>query len=403
MNPRAKRFDEFHVGDEASFEVVLDEALVERFAALTGDRNPLHMSDAFAAQSMFERRIVHGMLMASHFSTLVGMYLPGTHAVYVGQDVRFLKPARIGDTVRVLGKVLAISAATRILTLQTRVVDARGEILVDGEGKVMVHDPPNAEELPMGPASLSLSGRVALITGASRGIGAATACLLAHHGATVVINYRQREDEARAIERQLVAAGRKAIVLAADVTDEQAVRRMFAQAEAQCGPVDILVNNASPPLRSAPFEGTPWTAFEQELAVVLGGAHHCIQAALPGMLAAKRGAIVNIVTSEVLGKPQTQIATYVAAKNALLGLTRALAVELGPKGIRVNAIAPGLTETARAAYLPQRFKDVAAHQTPLRRIGAPLDSARAVLFLVSDAADFLSGACLPVNGGMVMA
>src|SRR6266536_1774112 len=131
MNPPARRFDEFHVGDEASFEVVLDEALVERFAALTGDRNPLHMSDAFAARSMFERRIVHGMLMASHFSTLVGMYLPGTHAVYVGQDVRFLKPARIGDTVRVLGKVLAISAATRILTLQTRVVDARGEILVD--------------------------------------------------------------------------------------------------------------------------------------------------------------------------------------------------------------------------------------------------------------------------------
>src|SRR5437016_988931 len=113
MTSQPKRFDDIVVGDEASFEVVLDEALVERFAALTGDRNPLHMSEAFAARTMLQGRIVHGMLLASHFSTLVGMYLPGTHALYVGQELRFTNPARIGDTVTVFGKVLATSAATR--------------------------------------------------------------------------------------------------------------------------------------------------------------------------------------------------------------------------------------------------------------------------------------------------
>lgn len=403
MQSEVRRFEDIRVGEEASFEVVLTEALVERFAMLTGDRNPLHMSEAFAVRTMFQGRIVHGMLMASHFSTLVGMYLPGTYAVYVGQDVRFLKPARIGDTIRVIGKVLAISAAARILTLQTRVVSAQGDTLVDGEGKVMVLDPPKDESMPTQPASFSLTGHVALVTGASRGIGAATASLLAQHGAAVILNYREREQEAKAIAEQLVAAGRKATALAADVSDGEAVRRMFAEAEAQFGPVDILVNNASPPARPTPFGDLPWAAFEHALVTIVGGAHHCIRAALPGMLTAKHGVIVNMATSYVLGTPPSQLAPYVTAKHALVGLTRALAVELGPKGIRVNAIAPGLTDTAMTAYLPSRYKDLAAHQAPLRRIGVPLDTAHAVLFLVSDAASFLSGTCLPVNGGMLMA
>lgn len=402
MNPQQRRFDEIQVGEQASFEILVDDVLVDRFATLTGDVNPLHMDQGYAERSMFSGRIAHGMLLASHFSTLVGMYLPGAYALYLSQEVRFLKPVHIGETVCILGKVLAASAASRVLTLQTQVRNAGDELIVDGEARVMIVEPPREELIPQVPAEFSLRGRVALVTGASRGIGASTAALLAQHGAAVVLNYRKDKDQADAVRNQIVAAGGRAVAIQADVADEQAVRGMFSEAKTQLGPVDILINNAAPPLHRASFDAVPWDVFQQDFSMIVGGACRCVRAALPDMVQAKRGVIVNVLTSNVMGAPQPQLASYVSAKYGLLGLTKSLAVELGPKGIRVNAVAPGLTETVMTAYVPPRAKELAAHQTPLRRIGAPLDTAKAVLFLVSGASDFLSGVCLPVTGGASM-
>lgn len=402
MRPAARKFEDIRVGDEASFMVVVDESLVDRFTQLTGDRNPLHVDEHFAARTMYGRRVVHGMLLASHFSTLIGMHLPGASALYLSQDIRFVKPVFVGDRVRVLGRVIATSPATRVLTILTQVLKEHDEVIVDGEAKVMVQQPRQEAGLPERPMSFSLSGGVALVTGASRGIGAAIAALLAQHGAAVALNYRESREEAEEVERRITAAGGKAVAVQADVSREESVHKMFGEVAERLGPVGILVNNASSPLRPAPFEQTEWTDLERDLAVTVGGAYHCVRAAVPAMVAAKAGVIVNIVTSYVFGTPPTQLAGYVMAKHALLGLTKALAVELGPKGIRVNAVAPGLTDTTSVAYLPPRFRDVVAHQTPLRRIAAPEDTARVIVFLASEAANFLSGVCLPVNGGAAM-
>lgn len=403
MKATRRTFAEIVVGDEASFEVVLDESLVGGFSELTGDRNPLHVDPAYAGQTMFGGPIAHGMLVASHFSTLVGMYLPGAYGVYLAQDVRFLKPVRVGETVRIQGTVVATSAATRVLTIRTQALNMRGELIVDGEAKVMVLESRTEQPLPDAPASFSLSGRVALVTGASRGIGAATASLLARHGASVVVNYRVAREEAETVERAIAGFGGKAAAIQADVADGAAVKRMFAEATTRLGPVDIVINNASAPLRPAAVESNEWTDFERDFAVIVGGAYHCVQAALPSMLQTGSGVIVNVLSANVLGSPQPNIAGYVTAKHALLGFTRALAAELGPRHIRVNAVAPGLTETALTAHLPPRVKEVTAHQTPLRRIANPIDTARAIVFLASDVASFLSGVCLPVTGGAVMA
>jgi 3-oxoacyl-[acyl-carrier protein] reductase len=404
MKAAVRSLDDLRVGEEATFTVVVTEDLVDRFADLTGDRNPLHVDAEAAKQSEFRQRIAHGMLLAGHFSTLVGMYLPGERALYLSQSTHFIKPVYLGDTVRVVGKVLAISRATRVVTIATQLFNERGELIVDGEAKVMVREPRN-EGLPVAPASLALDGQVALVTGASRGIGAATASLLAYHGARVVVNYRDSRDEAEAVVAAITAAGGRGIAVQADVAREESVQAMVREVSERLGPVRILVNNASPSLDAAPVERTTFAQFERDFAVIVGGAYHCVKAVLPGMQEAKAGAIVNVVSSYVLGAPAGQIAgpSYVTAKHALVGLTRSLAADLGPRGIRVNAVAPGLTDTALVAQLPARFKDLVAHQTPLKRIGVPSDTARAILFLVSDAASFLSGVCLPVNGGLAMA
>jgi 3-oxoacyl-[acyl-carrier protein] reductase len=188
----------------------------------------------------------------------------------------------------------------------------------------------------------------------------------------------------------------------ADVRDPKAVDEMVRQAAKRFGGIDVLVNNAFSELAPTPFMDTSWQEFQRCWEVVVGGAVHCSKAVIPYMSSKKYGKIINISTIYTRNLPPRHLAAYVTAKAALEGLTRSLAVELGPMGIRVNAVAPGLTETSLVQFLPARVKDVVAVQTPLRRNGRPEDTAQTVAFLASSASDFMTGATLPVCGGQVM-
>lgn len=395
-------FEEIRVGDRADFPVTVTPDMVRQFADVTGDRNPLHLDEVWAQQGVYQGRIAHGMLLAGFFSRLVGMYLPGLHCVYLSQESRFLLPIRPGETVTVRGEVIQKSESSRTLTLRTQVTNQQGRVAVDGTAVVMVERRNRGADMTAESTSLDLSGKIALVTGASRGIGAQTAMLLARHHATVAVNYCHHAERAQEIVTQIQAFGGRAMPAHADVSDAEQVERMVAAINEACGPVDILVNNAAPPTAPSPFRETSWDKWDNDLKVIVRGAHHCIMAVLDGMVAKRFGRIINIVSTYALGAPPVQLASYVTAKSGVIGLSKALASELGSFGITVNMVAPGLTDTEMISYLPQRYRDVIAHQTPLKRIATPADVAKAVVFLASGAADFVNGAMIPVCGGHTM-
>jgi len=246
-----------------------------------------------------------------------------------------------------------------------------------------------------------LDGRVALVTGASRGIGAATAKLLASEGARVCVNYNKSEQAARAVVEEIVARGGRALAVQADACDEAQVGAMVARAREALGPVDTLVINASMTFPTCPFVEYLWEAFEKKLVGELKAAFFASKAVVPDMIAKGSGCIVGI-SSGLSRVPGDGFCAHTTAKSGLDGFMKSLAYELGPKGIRVNVVAPGLTLTDATARLPDQAKEASARTTPLRRNGVPEDIAGAVLMMVSDDARFVTGAYLPVSGGRLM-
>lgn len=243
---------------------------------------------------------------------------------------------------------------------------------------------------------MPLAGNVALVTGASRGIGAAVARTLAAQGAAVAVNYHHSEAAALAVVAGIRAAGGRAVAVKGDARDRAQVEAMAAAVKAELGPIGILVLNASVTFPMKGFLEYPWDAFEAKLMGEMGAAFHGCRAVVPQMLELKGGSIVAI-TSGLARNPGWGFCAHSAAKAALEGFVRALAFELGPMGIRVNAVAPGLTLTDATAQLPEKHKQAAAEHTPLRRNGLAQDVAEAVAGILQ--AGFVTGATLPVNGG----
>jgi 3-oxoacyl-[acyl-carrier protein] reductase len=248
---------------------------------------------------------------------------------------------------------------------------------------------------------IDLNGKVALVTGASRGIGAAIARDMADHDAAVVINYLQSTDKAEALKSDIIAAGGRAIAVQADVRDRGAVDRMLAMAEKELGPVDILVNNANINFPMQPFTELSWPDIEAKLTGEIGAMVHCCQAVIPGMAANKYGKII-LVSSSLSREPGYGFAAHCAAKAAMDSLARTIAQELGPAGIHVNVVGPGLTKTDATAQLPPEVFTHTAEHAPLLRVAEPDDISSVVMFLASEMSDYITGQYIPVNGGSFM-
>ena len=241
--------------------------------------------------------------------------------------------------------------------------------------------------------------KVALVTGSSRGIGRAIAAQLAREGYAVGINYYERRDKADELVSQLTQEGCRALAVQADVSKRGEVDTMVKTVEDAFGPISVLINNAGV-AGQALFQDVTDELWDRYFAVNLSGARNTIQAVLPQMLHEKSGVIVNI--SSIWGQHGASCeVTYSCTKHALIGLTRSLALELAPSGIRVNCVAPGVIDTDMARELGGEVLDDLVEQTPLGRLGTPQDIASAVAFLASDKASFITGQVLTVDGAFV--
>ncbi len=242
--------------------------------------------------------------------------------------------------------------------------------------------------------------KIALVTGASRGIGRAIATELARRGWAVAIGYRVRRDKAEELAQQLTEAGCRAMICQADVSRREEVEAMVRRVEENFGPVSLLVNNAGIAGQSL-FQELTEERWHEFFSVNVNGAFYASRAVLPHMLHEHTGCIVNI--SSIWGQRGASCeVAYSATKAALIGLTRSLAAELAPSHIRVNCVAPGVIRTDMLDELPEELLPQLAEQTPLGRLGTPEDIAAAVAFLADPAAGFITGQVLTCDGGFIL-
>ena len=392
------RFNIINEGDEAEIyhTITLDD--LNTFAGLTGDYNPLHMDERYAAQTSFKRRVVHGMLTASFISTMIGTKLPGEGSLWYQQQMRFLAPAKIGEKIRVWAKVKHKSLSQRILTIEIIVFGDEGRKLIEGGAKVKVLQPEQKED-PI--KEIKEKGAV-IVTGASRGIGAAIAKELALIGYPVVVNYLKSTRQAGDVVRYIEAQKGKAISFQANVVDANSVKAMVDFSIKKFGTIAGVVNNASPPIETLDFAQMSWDKIQYHIDVQVRGAFNLCQAVIPYLVEAQRGIIVNIASIVADGVPPAKWMAYTIAKAALISFSRSLAVEFGLKGIRINCVSPGMTDTELIASIPEKTKMVAKMQTPMRRLALPGDIAGAVAFLFSDKAKHITGENIRVCGGIIM-
>ena len=392
-----KKFEDYAIGDHAEFEHLVTWEDIQKFAEITGDDNRLHVDREFASRTSFKGIVAHGMLSASFVSRIIGKYLPGDGALCMSQQFQFLLPVRPNDTLTVVAEVIKKNASTQLLTLKTIISNQHKQVVLNGEANVKILD---YEEVTVAKVS-DVRQQVVLVTGSSRGIGAETARLLGRNSYQVIINYSSDKQGAEEVCDMIFSHGGHAIALKADVADGYQVEAMFRTIQGKFGTLTGLVNNASPKLIALPFDKTDWSNFQRHLNVQIGGAYNCIRQALPMFLHSKYGSVVNI-SDIATDHPPPNWASYVTAKSALLGLTKSLATEYGPKKIRFNVVSPGMTDTSMISEIPEKTRLLLAMQTPLRSIAKPTDIAETIEFLLSDRSKHITGEVIRICGGAAM-
>lgn len=243
-----------------------------------------------------------------------------------------------------------------------------------------------------------LADKVALVTGASRGIGAAAAIRLAQGGASVVVNYHENKDAAEKVLAGVQNAGAKGMIFQADVTQKSQVESMIHATEGQFGGIDVLVNNAYFPFRVSPLHEMSWEDFYQAIEHEVSAFYHCLRACLPSMKQKQAGRVI-VVSTRLAQQPLPRMGAYAAAKSALESMANTMAIELGPLGIAVNVVTPAFTLTDASMIMPEAFRERVKETRPLKKHLYPEDVAGAIAFLAGHEASMMTGSHILITGG----
>ncbi len=391
------RFETIKVGDRAELTHVITAADVEKFVDLTGDDNKIHVDSRFAGTTPFKKPVVHGMLGASFISTIIGTKLPGDGALWFSQSLEFIMPVRVGDEITVVAEVKNKFERERIIELQTDIFNQNRQRVTTGTAKVKI-----VEQLVEEPAESLESLKVALVVGATGGIGRAVATRLAEDGFAVALHYHSGREAAAELQRSISNNGQTCATFQADIVNPESVQAMVDAVVRKFGGVSVAVNCATVKVANCKFSQLDWKDMQSHLDVNIKGAFSLSRAVVPVMQARRYGRIINLTTQYTESTPPAELLPYVTAKAALAGFSRALAVELAPAGITVNMVSPGMTDTDLIADVPEKTRLMTAAKTPLRRLAKPRDVAGAVSYLASEDAGFITGETIRVNGGQVM-
>ena len=393
------KYSEINIGDKETLSHVITKEDIGKFVELTGDDNKLHIDEKFASRTNFKKPVVHGMLGASFISTIIGTKLPGDGALWFSQTLEFLLPVRVGDTLSVVAEVIKKYDKDQIIELKTEISNQNKQIVTRGVAKVKVieQDVLKEEEI-IAPSSLKKS---ALVVGGTGGIGEAVCIQLAKDGFDIILHYNSNKSKAEEIKAIIEKTGQKALLLQADILNDNSIRNMIALSVRAYEKIDVLINCAATVIPNIKFQDLEWNDFSKQIDHYLRSSFIIMKEVVPVMLTKGYGKIINIGSLSV-DKPNSEWSHYITAKSAMIGLTRSLAFELAPKGIRINMVTPSMVSTELTADIPEKTKLLTASQTPLRRLALATDVAGVVSFLASEKSDFLAGENIRVNGGQTM-
>lgn len=334
-------------------------------------------------------------------STLVGMKLPGRYATFAKFKFSFKEKVCTQDPLSLIGKVEKVSVASESIEITTT-LSKNEEVLANGQLNVAINPTPkqtiSCEEIKSNYLDMGLKDKVVVITGASRGIGAATAKLFAMHGAKVVVNYYKGKKDAELIVKEIETYGGIAIPLQCDIRDEKSVKEIIDNIVDKFGGINVLINNAVKEFTPKSYSKLNWNDYLSELEVSLKGMHNFCKEVVPILKQQKNGKIINLSTITV-DVPVTGQNKYITVKSAVVGYTKSLAKELAGANIQVNLVSPNMTETDLVACIPIEFSKRLASAREYGRNLQPIEVAQSILFLASSWSDSITGQKIVLNLG----
>lgn len=390
-------FSSIEIGQSSEFTHTVEQADIDRFVDLSGDNNRLHVDQDFCARTEMKRPVAHGMLGAAFISRLIGTRLPGDGALWCSQNLRFLLPVRVGDKLLIKAEVISKNERSQTIEIRTDILNQFNEKVTTGLAEVKILDI-QSDEIEQKQQDQGTLPKVALVIGGSGGIGAAACLALARDGFDIAFTYRTQKEKADKVQQEIQKIGRQAIALELSLTDTEGLQRVVETVLRSFRQIGVFVNCASPAPGGGTFDSTDWGMFEQELGVVLKGTFDALKMIVPKMVEQGAGRII-LMSSQFVDAPEPKLIPYTVSKAALATFASSLAVELAPKGVLVNMVSPGPTETDMLANIPEKIRLVMAAKTPARRLALPEDVAGAISFLASDRADYLVGETIRINGG----
>ena len=391
------KFETIKIGDKAEITHTITKKDVEKFVELTGDDNKLHVDDAYASQTSFKKPVAHGMLGASFISTIIGTKLPGDGALWYAQNLEFLLPIRIGDELTIRAEVTQKHERMNSIEMKTEIFNKQKQVVTTGTAKVKILDQMSSPK----EEKKQEKKKVALVIGATGGIGEAVCRQLAKDGFSIAAHFFSNEAKATALKNEITKTGAKAVLVQGDISKEAACKDIVEKTMRAFGVITVLVNCATIKVANTKFANLDWQEMMDHWDVNIKGNFNLLKYIVPIMENEKYGKIVYLNTQYV-DQPPAELLSYVTAKSALYGFSKALAVELAPKGIQVNSVSPGMVNTELNVDVPEKTKLMTAAKTPLRRLAEPADVAGAVSSLANGHSNYLTGETIRVNGGQIM-
>lgn len=394
-----KKYQDIFIGDKETLSHVITKEDIGKFVELTGDDNKLHVDEKFASTTQFKKPVVHGMLGASFISTIIGTKIPGDGALWFSQTLEFLLPVRIGDHLTVIAEVIKKNDKEKIIELKTEIFNQNKQIVTKGIAKVKVIEQEVLTEANVENKETRI--KTALVIGGTGGIGSEVCLQLAKDGFNIALHYHSNIDRANELKMMIEDQDVKCITIKANINIESELKEIITMTQRSFNTIDVLVNAAASNIPNIKFQDLDWTDYLKQLELNIKSVFNIMKFVVDLMVNNGGGKIINI-GSYAAEKPNNDWSHYITAKSALIGFTKSLAFELAPKGININMVTPSLVSTELTADIPEKFKLLAASQTPLRRLAKSSDVAGAISFLASEKANFLAGENIRINGGQIM-
>jgi 3-oxoacyl-[acyl-carrier protein] reductase len=385
------------VGDKEEIIHIITKQDVEKFVDLTGDDNKIHTNAEYASLTSFKKPVVHGMLGASFISTIIGTKIPGDGALWYSQNLEFIHPVRVGDELKITAEVTKKIDRTKTIELRTDIYNQNKQLVTTGVAKVKVI---SQDEKARKVEKVS-SNKTVLVIGGTGGIGSEVCLQLASDGFDVAIHYLNNKIGAELLKEKITSIGQKSVIVSGDIQDEKSVAYIKEKSERAIGKISVVVNCATLPIANIKFNDVEWSDIQSHYDVNVKSSFNILKAFISEWEGANFGKFIGLTTlsteefkSELLG--------YITGKTALNGFIKALAFELGPKGIRLNLVSPGMVDTQLIADFPKKVVLLSAAQTPLRSLAKAQDVANVISFLASHKSNYLTGETIRVNGGQSM-